>query len=108
LHHSQLGRLSRRCSVRGAVHELADAADRPLFQTTHFRPRYSRQPLATAIQPQRIEPVSTEPVTAKTPLRAHLSYPGLLLGAICLSMTIALLIGFQLTRKGIDEAALQD
>ena len=52
--------------------------------------------------------MSTEPVTAKTPLRAHLSYPGLLLGAICLSMTIALLIGFQLTRKGIDEAALQD
>lgn len=43
-----------------------------------------------------------------TPLRARLSYPGLLLGAVCLSMTIALLLGFQLTRKGIDEAALQD
>ena len=53
--------------------------------------------------------MSTEPeVNTQTPLRARLSYPGLLLGAICLSMTLALLIGFEITRKGIDEAALQD
>jgi electron transport complex protein RnfG len=37
-----------------------------------------------------------------------MSYQGLLLGGICLAMTLTLLIGFQLTRSSIEKSALED
>lgn len=45
---------------------------------------------------------------AAVPLRTRMHYHGLLLGAICLSMSITLLLGFRFTRAGIEHAALQD
>lgn len=42
------------------------------------------------------------------PLRSRMSYQGLLLGGICLAMTLTLLLGYQLTKSGIEKSALED
>ncbi len=42
------------------------------------------------------------------PFRSRMPYQGILLGVICLSMTLTLLIGYRYTRAGIERAALQD
>lgn len=48
------------------------------------------------------------PNGASLPFRSRMPYQGLLLGVICLCMTLTLLIGFRYTRAGIERAALQD
>lgn len=52
--------------------------------------------------------MSNEPIASAQPLRTRTPYHGLLLGAICLAMTLALLIGFRFTRARIEQAALND
>ena len=42
------------------------------------------------------------------PFRSRMPYQGLLLGAVCLGMTLILLIGYRYTRAGIERAALRD
>ncbi|MFT3931178.1 MAG: electron transport complex subunit RsxG [Spongiibacteraceae bacterium] len=55
------------------------------------------------------EQISGEQMTSTTlPFRSRMPYHGLLLGIICLGMTLALMIGYRYTRNGIEAAALQD
>lgn len=56
--------------------------------------------------PEGTETSATE--KSAPPFRARMPYQGILLGVICLSMSLALLIGFSFTRVGIERAALQD
>ena len=53
--------------------------------------------------------MNDESMTSTTlPFRSRMPYQGLLLGAICLIMTLALLIAYRVTRGGIEQAALRD
>ena len=69
-------------------------------------PSATTEPSATTVEPATTETSTKEKIAP--PFRARMPYQGILLGAICLSMSLTLLIGFSLTRVGIERAALQD